>query len=70
MPVFHNRGKCFPTYQETLGKCVGLTVNSEGRSINLEESSWGAGWGWGCILLRKFIVKKKSSNDLKLLCNT
>lgn len=25
----------FPTYQETLGECVGPTVNSEGRSINL-----------------------------------
>lgn len=28
----------FPVYQETLGKCVGPTVNSEGRSTNLGVS--------------------------------
>lgn len=38
MPVFHKWGEMlfkFPTYQETLGKCAGPTVSSEGRSINL-----------------------------------
>ena len=34
----------FPTYQETLWKCVGPTVNNEGRSINLGEGVELQGW--------------------------
>lgn len=59
MPVFYNSKKCSLNF---------LLI--KGRSINLlGVNFWGGRASFLCSL-EKIYCEKKSSNDLKLLCNT